>query len=107
MEELRELVNWEEGKRLWTKIDEAARQSTVASDRVAELRKANQGKEATELYFSPQVSQLRGQLHDAIIQQAAHEEKQHEKAQEQLLAVEARVKNVVTFRGIAASSKLM
>lgn len=101
MEELRELVRSEEGKRLFTRIEAASREYTAATDRVAELRHSDQGKQATELYFSSQTAQMRSQLHDAIVEQSAHEEKKHQMAQEQLLAVEARVRNVVIFLGIA------
>ena len=101
MEELRNLVKSDEGKRLWMKCYQGAQEYTVVVDRVAELRKANREKEAAELYFSPEVAQLRSRLHDAIAEMAAHEEQQHSKAEQQLRAVEAGLRTLVFTLGMA------
>lgn len=100
MDDLRSGVRSEEGKQLLAKDQQASQNYAAATDHVAELRTANRQQEAVDLYFSPQVSQLRAELHDAITAQAAHEDKKREQAREQLEAVEARIRNVVAALGI-------
>jgi len=76
-EELRPQVKSDEGKQLLAKVDQASQEYAAATDHVAELRTANHTQEATDLYFSPAVAQLRSALHDAIAEQTSHEEKKH------------------------------
>ena len=98
-EELRNLIVMEEARQLLAKCQQASQDYAAETDRVAELRTANHLQEASDLYFSPQAAQLRSQLHDVIVEQASFQEKQHAKAQEQLQAVEARVRNMVIGLG--------
>ncbi len=100
MDELRSLLVAEEGKQLWAKGQKMSQEYAAATDHVAELRKANQEKEAADLYFSPQVAQMRSQLHDAIFEQASFQQKRHEQAQDQLRGVEARMQVLVVGLGI-------
>jgi hypothetical protein len=72
----------------------------AATDRVAELRVSNHQQEAIDLYFSPQVAQLRSQLHDTITAQAAFQQKRHTQVQEESRAVAARLRNLVIGLGI-------
>ncbi len=100
MEELRNLLLLEEGKRLLANAQQASNVYTTATDRVAELRGANHQKEAVDLYFSPEVVQLRSQLREAIGRQASFQEEQHAKALQESRTVEARLQNVVVSLGI-------
>ncbi len=101
MEELRSMLVLEEGKQLWDKGQKLSQDYAAATDRVAELRAGNHQQEAVDLYFSPQVAQLRSQLHDAITEQASFQEKRHAQVQEESRAVEARLRNLVIGLGIA------
>jgi methyl-accepting chemotaxis protein len=100
MQELQSPLVTEEGKELWAKGEQLSKDYAAATDQVAVLRAGDHIKEATDLYFSPQVAQLRSGLHDALTEQASFQEKAHEKAQEELLAVEARMRGWVVGLGI-------
>jgi methyl-accepting chemotaxis protein len=101
MEELRGLLVLDEAKQIWGKSQQLSQDYAAATDRVAELRAGNHQQEAVDLYFSPQVAQLRSQLQDTITEQASLQEKQHAKAQEDSRAIEARLRLVVIGLGFA------
>jgi methyl-accepting chemotaxis protein len=100
MEDLHSLLALEESKRLWARAQQLSQDYAAATDYVAELRTADHQQEASDLYFSPQVAQLRSQLQDAITEQASFQVKEHENAQEELAAVEARMATLVIVLGV-------
>jgi methyl-accepting chemotaxis protein len=100
MEDLRSLLVMEEAKQIWARSKQLSEDYAAATDHVAELRAANHQQEAVDLYFSPQVAQLRSQLHEAIADQAAYQEKQHTGVLAEARAIEDGMQTLVIVLAI-------
>ncbi len=101
MDELHPLLVTDEAKQLELKAQQLSQEYATETDHVAELRAASHQQEAIDLYFSPPVAQTRSQLHDVIAAQAAWQNKRHDAAQAESMAVEARLRILVLGLGIA------
>jgi methyl-accepting chemotaxis protein len=66
MSALHELIQSNAAKERWQHSDQLATEYTAAVDQVVELKKAGKSKQAEDAYFSPQLANLRAQLHDSL-----------------------------------------
>ncbi len=104
MYKLAQSLDTEEGKKLHATIGRAYGEFRLAVDREIRLRRAGKGHEAIALAFSPKTDEMRTQLHNAVKDLVALEDKSRGEMVKDQNAAESRARSAVmilAFAGIA------
>ncbi len=101
MEKLRETIYTEEGKRLQGEIERYYGDFRKIADQEIELRRAGKSKEAVELAFNPQTSEIRTDMRKAIGDLVNLEEKLKDDLLKEQAAAESRVRLMVVILAFA------
>jgi methyl-accepting chemotaxis protein len=95
MEKIAKLLSTDEGKRLHGEIRRTYDEFRAISDHEIQLRRAGNEKEAVELCFSPQTSEIRNRMRAAAGEMKAFQDKQKDEALKDQASVQSRAVLVV------------
>jgi methyl-accepting chemotaxis protein len=94
-DQLEKLLDTEEGKRLYAEIRRTAQQFRTIADKEIALKRAGKAKEAEEVAFSSETSQVRNELRNALSQLDEFYDKQSHAAVEEGAQIESRTRGLI------------